>query len=317
MGVLAGVAVVLLAGAAAQRMCARRDRRRRRPEGRMVTGLHVRETGTHGPVIVFEAGIAATSLNWRQVQSELRSRARSYGYDRAGLGWSLPSAGERSLQRLTDDLHRLIRALDLPRPLVLCGHSFGTLVVRVYASRFPDDVSALVLVDPVMPEEFAAAPIRTRLRLFRAWCFACAGGALAEAGVVRLALWSLFRRGAGNPGPILGLHGTPRRIATEVAKLPGELVPELRARWSEPRFFRELAASIRALPSCADEARRHPLPPGLSVDVLSGSHQTPEVLAMHAALATRHIVVPGSAHWIHLDRPDLLAETILAACAPR
>jgi pimeloyl-ACP methyl ester carboxylesterase len=301
------------AGIVTQAVCVRRDRRRFPPPGRLVGGLHVRQVGNRGPVVVFEAGIAATCLNWSRVQSELTTRAQTFSYDRAGLGWSPPVRGDRSLRRLTDDLHRLIHSLDLAGPMVLTGHSFGTFVVRVYAHRFPEDVSALVLVDPVTPEEFSPSALRTRVRLWRACLLSYVAAALAACGLVRLGLWGLLRRGGGNPGPVLGRHPTMRRMAVEVAKLPRDLVPALAARWSEPRFFRELAGSIASLPSCAVEAARQPIPPGLPVVVLSGSHQTPEHLAAHEALATRHVVVQGSAHWIHLDQPALVADAVMSS----
>ncbi|HEX5107912.1 MAG TPA: alpha/beta hydrolase [Vicinamibacterales bacterium] len=302
-----------VAGIVTQSVCVRRDRRRFPPPGRMIGGLHVRQVGTRGPVVVFEAGIAATCLNWSRVQAEMMGRAQTVSYDRAGLGWSPPAHGDRSLRQLTDDLHRLIHSLDPAPPVILTGHSFGTFVVRVYAHRFPDDVSALVLVDPVVPEEFTPGTLRTRLRLARAALLSYVASVLAAFGLVRLGLWGLLRRGGGNPGPLLGLHPTMRRVAVEVAKLPRDLVPALQARWSEPRFFRELAASIRSLPSCAAEAARQPVPAGMPVVVLSGSHQTREHLAAHEALATRHVVVQGSAHWIHLDQPSLVADAVLGS----
>ena len=136
--------LALMLGAAVQALCARADRRRFAPPGRMVDGLHVYAMGAGGRPVVFEAGLAATSLNWRPVQHALAAQARTVSYDRAGLGWSARATGAPSLNRMTDDLHRLIRALDLPRPLVLVGHSFGTWVVRVYAHRYPDDVGVNV-----------------------------------------------------------------------------------------------------------------------------------------------------------------------------
>jgi pimeloyl-ACP methyl ester carboxylesterase len=51
--------------------------------------------------------------------------------------------------------------------------------------------------------------------------------------------------------------------------------------------------------------------------VLSGSHQPPASLTAHRALATRHIVVDGSAHWIHLDQPSLVADAVLAVVTRR
>src|SRR5688500_6374058 len=100
---LAAASLVLAAGA--QILCVRRDRRRFPPIGRLVGGLHAYQAGSRGPTVVFEAGLAATGLNWTRVQAELTTRARTCSYDRAGLGWSGPVRGGRSLRRLTDDLH--------------------------------------------------------------------------------------------------------------------------------------------------------------------------------------------------------------------
>ena len=57
---ISALAIVLAAGAVVQALCARTDRRRFSPPGRLVNGLHVRDVGTNGPPVVFEAGLAAT-----------------------------------------------------------------------------------------------------------------------------------------------------------------------------------------------------------------------------------------------------------------
>lgn len=282
------------------------------PPGRFVSGLHVRTRGGSGPIVVFEAGLAATSASWTRVEDALNRRARTCSYDRAGLGWSATVPGERTLRRWSDDLHGLVHQIGRS-PVVLVGHSFGACIVRVYAHRFPDDVSALVLIDPMVPEEFDDPPLRTRMRLWRAAFFSRVTGVFAACGLVRLGLWGLLRRGPGNPGPLLGLSPTLRRVAAELGKLPREEMPALRRHWSQPRFYRELAASIEALPRCAREAMEQPVPADIPVVVLSGSHQTPAALERHRALATKHMVVDGSAHWIHLDHPELVANAILSA----
>jgi pimeloyl-ACP methyl ester carboxylesterase len=66
------------------------------------------------------------------------------------------------------DLHALIETARLARPLVLAGHSFGGLIVRLYANTYPEDVAGLVLIDSaheayytglealLTPEQYAA-----------------------------------------------------------------------------------------------------------------------------------------------------------------
>ena len=298
-------------GAMVQALCAWRDRRRFPPPGRLIDGLHVRCLGRE-PVAFFEAGIAASSANWGRAQAALEASAGSCSYDRRGFGWSAPARGDVTLRALTDDLRALLRAIPVRFPIVLIGHSFGSYIVRAYAHRFPEDVAGLVLIDPVASEELTQPGWRGRLRLERAIFFAHLARGLASIGLVRLGLWGLLRRGAGNAGPVLGLSPSLRRIAGEVAKLPPDVVAALRAQWSEPRFFERLAAYVRALPNCAAEIARCPLPAGLPVTVLSGAHQPPTILAAHRALATRHVVVNGSGHWIHLDHPQLVADEIRA-----
>ena len=46
-----------------------------------------------------------------------------------------------------EDLHALLHAAKIPGPYLLVGHSYGGLIVRLYASTYPDEVAGLVLVD--------------------------------------------------------------------------------------------------------------------------------------------------------------------------
>jgi pimeloyl-ACP methyl ester carboxylesterase len=46
------------------------------------------------------------------------------------------------------DLHALLMAAKEPRPYVLVGHSWGGFIARLFAITYPDEVRALVLIDP-------------------------------------------------------------------------------------------------------------------------------------------------------------------------
>jgi pimeloyl-ACP methyl ester carboxylesterase len=110
-------------------------------------------TGTGAPTVVLEAGSGNTTDTWVSVQPEVANFTRVCSYDRAGLGQSDPApSGVRTVQDSVDDLHALLGAADISGPIILAGHSVGGLIVRLYASQYPDDVVGVVLVDGMPPE---------------------------------------------------------------------------------------------------------------------------------------------------------------------
>src|SRR5205823_4076372 len=124
------------------------------PPGRLVDiggrRLHLYEQGDGSPTVVLESGLAASSLSWRPVQTEIAKFARVVSYDRAGLGWSDPAIEPPTLMRLVRDLDALLQ--NAPPPYVMVGHSFGSAVVSAYCMHFGAKVGGLVHVDPMRPE---------------------------------------------------------------------------------------------------------------------------------------------------------------------
>ncbi len=266
-----------------------------------------------------EAGIAASSLNWSILQPQLAAFAATYSYDRPGFGWSAPSGRECTLQEMSDDLHALVTALKITTPYVLVGHSFGALVLRVYAQRFPEELAGIILVDPLTPEEWIKPHRAQRWQLRRGVWFSRAGAALGGVGVVRFCLWLLLQRGnSAVPRRVLGLFGgkaseTGQRIVGELAKLPPETVRLIRERWSHGKFFLTMSRYIQTLPATSAEASGFQIPAHIPVTVISGAHQLPVRLAEHQAIAAhslcgKHLTAEKGAHWIHLDQPELIVE---------
>jgi pimeloyl-ACP methyl ester carboxylesterase len=76
-----------------------------------------------------------------------------------------------------------------------------------------------------------------------------------------------------------------------------------------------MAAYIRSVPACSAEMAGRHIPAQVPVTVLSGGQQPAIRLEEQAAIAARsqhgrHIVAGKSAHWIHLDQPELVAEAV-------
>ncbi|HEY6249599.1 MAG TPA: alpha/beta fold hydrolase [Candidatus Angelobacter sp.] len=215
--IILGVLAVLIV---VQAVYVRRDRRRFPPPGTLEDGLHVLQLGAGFPAVVFESGIANSSLSWSLIQPQVARFATTYSYDRAGFGWSDGSDVPCSLEKITADLRSMLERQHVLRPFILVGHSFGGLIARYYAHQFPEELSGLVLVDPATPEEWMNPTRRQRFRLRRAIFFTRAAGVLASIGMVRLGLWLLMRRKRDTPGPVSRFSSTLRRIRFELKKSP-------------------------------------------------------------------------------------------------
>ncbi|PSN20626.1 alpha/beta hydrolase [filamentous cyanobacterium CCP5] len=184
---------VAIAGTAAiaQHTATQIDEQRFSAPGERVTvgehRLHLHHTGTEhtGPTVILEAGLGGFSAQWGWIQPAVAEFAPVVSYDRAGLGWSDPSDQPTDAAHVADDLHRALKAANIPGPYVLVGHSLGGLHVRMFADRYPDDVAGVVLVDTI-EDVWEYAPdgtiseVQTFQRLMQAVPF------LARFGVLRV-----------------------------------------------------------------------------------------------------------------------------------
>jgi Predicted hydrolases or acyltransferases (alpha/beta hydrolase superfamily) len=291
------------------------------PPGRMIDiggrRLHLYETGQGSPTVVLEAGIAATSLNWRPVQSEIAKFARVASYDRAGLGWSDAPDSPLTLTRLVDDLHALLDGAELQPPYILVAHSFGGLIVRAYARRYPQNVTGIVLVDALRPEEWYPLSADQRRMLARGVHLARRGAVLARIGIVGWCLRSVLAGSHWLPKAVGGAASgrglsVVKRIAGEVGKMPREVWPMVAEHWSQPKSFLGMAAHFEGLPECAREVLASP--PLEEIPVIN---MTPAGAPALTSVGgnVRHIVAEKSGHWIHLDQPELVVEAVRALAA--
>jgi pimeloyl-ACP methyl ester carboxylesterase len=128
--------------------------------------LHFETLGASGPTIVFEAGLGNDSTTWKLVAGPIAQFARVVLYDRAGLGESLPMNNKGSAitaDEVATNLHALLSAADIRPPYLLVGHSLGGLYVQVFARKYPEDVSGVVLLESSNAD--APSELKTRARL--------------------------------------------------------------------------------------------------------------------------------------------------------
>ena len=131
------------------------------PESRLVDvgghRLNIRCAGEGVPAVVLDAGLASDNHDWEPVEKRVSEFTLVCSYDRAGLGKSDASAAVPSSQTVVDDLHSLLAAAGISGPVVLVGHSYGGLNVRLYASQYPENTAGVILVDSLQEDNLVRA----------------------------------------------------------------------------------------------------------------------------------------------------------------
>jgi pimeloyl-ACP methyl ester carboxylesterase len=177
---------------------------------------------------------------------------------------------------MVTDLHGLLAAAAVPGPYVMVGHSFGGLVIRLYAATYPDDVVGLVLVDASHEEQEA--------RL--------------EALVAPLApeVWAAY--------PRLGMVFNPEGIAFEAS-----FAQVRAARAAAPLRPMPLVVVTGGDPN-APAIIPSFFPPGWPLEATARLTRELEVDLARLVPHGRHIVAERSGHYVHQMEPELVIEAI-------
>ena len=297
------------------------------PPGRLVSigshRLHIRCDGDGGPPVIFDAALGGSSLSWSLVQPAVARLTRACSYDRAGFGWSDAGPLPRTAGRIADELHQLLRTAAVPPPYLLVGHSYGGLVMRLYASRHPNEVAGLVLIEPAIAEEWTDPTDEQRALIARGIRLCGYGATAARRGLAQL-VSGLVRFGALRAARLLvglvsrgGLRREDEGILAPIWKLPPEVRGVLREMWTQPKFFEALGSQIDTI--CESATAVMSATPAdyddLPLTVLSSARSGEQRLQADSALARRstrgrHVLAAESGHWIPLDAPQVVINAI-------
>jgi pimeloyl-ACP methyl ester carboxylesterase len=230
--------------------------------------LHADDGGSGGTPVVFIHSLAGNTGQWDAQLSQLRTHRRAVALDLRGHGKSdLPSPAVYTPEAYAADIHAVVSALKLPA-FVLVGHSLGTDAVLAYAGAHPARLRGLVLVDAMGDlRMFPAAELKAWLEPFE-------GDGYAEA---IEAHWMRASEGADTAARrrvIADLKATPKAVVVSSLNAATTFDPITPlSRYSGPRL-------AVATPK-NDEA-------------YSIQRVVPDM---------PHRIIPGTGHWIHMDKP--------------
>ena len=118
--------------------------------------------GFNKPTVVFDAGLGDDMTSWKSIITQVESTAEVFAYNRAGFSGSKSKNKQRNGQVIVEELRELLKSTKKLPPYVLVGHSLGCNVVeytktnvQLYAKKYPEEVSGVVLVDPY-PSKYPA-----------------------------------------------------------------------------------------------------------------------------------------------------------------
>ncbi|HTE90494.1 MAG TPA: alpha/beta hydrolase [Terriglobales bacterium] len=293
------VVAMAAAGAVYQVISARREQRLYPPPGQLVDiggyRLHLYCSGEGGPTVILDYGRVGSYLDWYYVRPQVARFTRVCSYDRGGYGWSDPSPKPRLPSVMAEELHTLLAKAGERPPYVLVGHSFGSFDVLMYAHKYGQEVTGIVLVDGAHPDERLPFHWRDKLWL-RAMQFT------APFGLPRWRRWC----GGG----------------------PAEIAPIRTAIFCRSHVYRTDYDQWAAFPQSADEVRELGSLGNLPLHVISrdpdrrpGSEdpaysageqhwlKLQQELVQLSTNAT-HTIATGSGHDVMTDKPDVVVEAI-------
>ena len=254
------------------------------------------------------------------VQQRVAAHTRACSYDRAGYGWSDPSSQPRNAHEIAIELHSLLKKANEAPPYLLVGHSFGGIIVRLFASLYASETSGLVLVDARQEDFFQRMP---------ASFLAVDESNYRTAKILETTTPLGLTRLAGT----LGFLDSAERY---LAPLPDEQLAAAKAIMIyNTRHWQTSVAERAVIDTSFDQVRQAALPANLPLIVLSAANgveawQPPGGtidqatrdlwMSLQGELAkittwSEWIVVENSGHYIQLDRPDAVAAAILKLAA--
>ena len=210
--------------------------------------------------------------HWSNVLDHLRPTRRTIALDWRGSGQSdLPRDGNFAIEAIATDIGTVIDALEIDR-VVLVGHSQGALASLAYAAANPKRVAGLLLVEA--PPDPAGLPPEARRQLddYIAGVKTDRIDSVSEAYV--------------------------RQIGGSNARVVDRLIQDLRA---TPRVTvaNGGATSIVRYDPKGDIARYR----GPIRAIVTSVNDTP-ISVHHLRPGVPRDVVPGTGHWLHLEKPE-------------
>lgn len=291
-----------------------RNQPSRPPPGQLIDigglRLHALTAGEGSPAVILEPGLGGFALQYQRIFPTLAVFTRVLAYDRAGQAWSDASRLPRTPQQLGNELRALLGKLNIQPPYILVGHSFGGLLVRLYAAAYPNEVSGLVLIDSSDVGQYDAFKDNQKIERQMA----------AGVGAMKI----LSRLGLGRWLTRLSLGAAAKTMSKEmldafldIASYPGHQEATLAEFRQQHHYFgpqSQVPESLGSIPAVVITAGKsvsgRQKTGGMTLDEINAQHQRMQSELAATAARGKHVVIPEAAHLSILTQPEYAGQVV-------
>ncbi len=118
--------------------------------------MHVYTKGGGDNTIVLLSGLgtAALALDFEPLIDELAKNNKVVVVESFGYGWSDITDKERTVENIVEESRTALKKLNIKGPYILMPHSISGIYSMYYANKYPEEVRAIIGIDPTLPKQF-------------------------------------------------------------------------------------------------------------------------------------------------------------------
>jgi pimeloyl-ACP methyl ester carboxylesterase len=142
------------------------------PPGRLVEVnnklMHVYAEGTGDRTLVFMAGHGTSSptLDFKPLWVKMIDEYRIVVIEKSGYGWSETSDSHRDIDTMLEETRKALDLSGENGPYILFPHSMSGLEAIYWAQKYPDEVIAIIGLDPTTPGSVEIMPEPNNVQLY-------------------------------------------------------------------------------------------------------------------------------------------------------
>jgi pimeloyl-ACP methyl ester carboxylesterase len=130
--------------------------------------IHIFAEGDGDTTLIFMAGHGTSNptLDFKPLWMRMIDKYRIAVVEKSGYGWSETSNSPRDIDTMLEETREALELAGEKGPYVLFPHSMSGLEAIYWAQKYPDEVKAIIGLDPSIPETVDILPEPQKLQLY-------------------------------------------------------------------------------------------------------------------------------------------------------